>query len=133
MFCFSKAGAVSYTHLDVYKRQMVGASVADIRLEGKQQVSGTTVSYTHLDVYKRQVWIRGGLLIIIYALVFFVSWFCYRKYENQEEAIQVTGKELISCVIIGLAVFLISNLGFVSLTTPFGGRGAAEILSLIHI
>ena len=77
-----------------------------------------------------QVWIRGGLLIIIYALVFFVSWFCYRKYENQEEAIQVTGKELISCVIIGLAVFLISNLGFVSLTTPFGGRGAAEIFNV---
>ena len=49
---------VSYTHLDVYKRQvlgvcggyqMLGESIIDI--DGNEDFP---VSYTHLDVYKRQ-------------------------------------------------------------------------------
>ena len=70
--------AVSYTHLDVYKRQVkfidyfciiqIGHSYhfihkaifreanqnLIIRLYRIGQISGTPVSYTHLDVYKRQ-------------------------------------------------------------------------------
>ena len=55
--------AVSYTHLDVYKRQQgrhggIDIAVLDERAhiaeeEGQQQ-GADTVSYTHLDVYKRQ-------------------------------------------------------------------------------
>lgn len=75
-------------------------------------------------------WIRVGMLVLIYTLVFLCVWLCYRKYENAEEPILVTNKELVSCVIIGLAVFLISNLGFVSLTTPFSGGRAAEIFNV---
>ena len=47
-------GPVSYTHLDVYKRQLfwfIGfslTSAANVR-------TLAPVSYTHLDVYKRQV------------------------------------------------------------------------------
>lgn len=78
----------------------------------------------------KTMWIRGGMLILIYTFVFFCVWLCYRKYENAEEPILVTSKELVSCVIIGLAVFLISNLGFVSLTTPFSGGRAAEIFNV---
>ena len=42
--------SVSYTHLDVYRRQpltMASAGVASM-------VASRSVSYTHLDVYKRQ-------------------------------------------------------------------------------
>ena len=66
---------VSYTHLDVYKRQVMDASMASLLFCNKFApliqyfgVNGTkmhswagavepvyTVSYTHLDVYKRQV------------------------------------------------------------------------------
>ena len=53
--------AVSYTHLDVYKRQLL-VGVAILRLDDagaqrKAQRLGhiASVSYTHLDVYKRQV------------------------------------------------------------------------------
>ena len=53
--------AVSYTHLDVYKRQAVCRSnghfplyrAGDLRKRTAQDRSA--VSYTHLDVYKRQV------------------------------------------------------------------------------
>ena len=70
------SGPVSYTHLDVYKRQVLGSSVsyAQTLTAGQAQKSAqadafldyekalitggldaaTPVSYTHLDVYKRQ-------------------------------------------------------------------------------
>ena len=74
-------GSVSYTHLDVYKRQVIGdvkrgdigstsAAYATGHL-GRVQIGSKSystfdedfatvnpypVSYTHLDVYKRQTW-----------------------------------------------------------------------------
>ena len=45
---------VSYTHLDVYKRQ-VAALRDEILQRGGNCLGAITVSYTHLDVYKRQV------------------------------------------------------------------------------
>ena len=48
--------AVSYTHLDVYKRQIVEFSRSIVFGEDRLRA----VSYTHLDVYKRQ-----GLLILV--------------------------------------------------------------------
>ena len=61
---FAHYGSVSYTHLDVYKRQNDGfikgqeiiskSTLDDLtksRIYGDDLVS---VSYTHLDVYKRQ-------------------------------------------------------------------------------
>ena len=52
---------VSYTHLDVYKRQLQAlfglflmVSAALLWRQAAQPAPGT-VSYTHLDVYKRQV------------------------------------------------------------------------------
>ena len=56
--------AVSYTHLDVYKRQDVkfgdnsNADEAVAKILEKKDIFGVdlkAVSYTHLDVYKRQV------------------------------------------------------------------------------
>ena len=69
-FLYRRAYTVSYTHLDVYKRQedyswiTKGLDVASAHLQlSAEAVSGTgmlprsirtAVSYTHLDVYKRQ-------------------------------------------------------------------------------
>ena len=61
--------SVSYTHLDVYKRQAIAASCLELKdtLRGSPwdwidwgltvaggSISVLSVSYTHLDVYKRQ-------------------------------------------------------------------------------
>ena len=70
-------GAVSYTHLDVYKRQVVNPMLNKLGGEGNKgneliQVGGSfnsvmatitpmSVSYTHLDVYKRQTLHFGRL------------------------------------------------------------------------
>ena len=49
--------AVSYTHLDVYKRQAQWvAESTSVKHPGREWVyDGMPVSYTHLDVYKRQI------------------------------------------------------------------------------
>ena len=53
-----EVGPVSYTHLDVYKRQLLCATpvlAEDMRLNNEGEVYKIEpVSYTHLDVYKRQ-------------------------------------------------------------------------------
>ena len=67
---------VSYTHLDVYKRQArenrlhrlhaePGRARGDLLGGGsvcESDTGGQPVSYTHLDVYKRQGLDRGGRL-----------------------------------------------------------------------
>ena len=58
------SGSVSYTHLDVYKRQNFFPGVREKPFSGTESgapddagqiaVNHKAVSYTHLDVYKRQ-------------------------------------------------------------------------------
>ena len=47
---------VSYTHLDVYKRQDTGCKGHRGCLQYGERLCPGPVSYTHLDVYKRQEW-----------------------------------------------------------------------------
>ena len=73
--------AVSYTHLDVYKRQgqrFLEGDVAPVDVVGYfrlqevaievyphekgAEISYLAVSYTHLDVYKRQDWLSWSFL-----------------------------------------------------------------------
>ena len=54
--------AVSYTHLDVYKRQPLSQQTPTISWANALLITTAPVSYTHLDVYKRQL-IRYPLII----------------------------------------------------------------------
>ena len=73
IFICALCWAVSYTHLDVYKRQVMNSRVmlyigeetitfVQADLCGVQFVSQQAVSYTHLDVYKRQQFVFPYLL-----------------------------------------------------------------------
>ena len=83
--CESRVAAVSYTHLDVYKRQawaiagygfrvVVSSFFADIHKNNELNnfvlpvvvTEGfLPVSYTHLDVYKRQVLINSECALVL--------------------------------------------------------------------
>ena len=84
-FVLEYPGPVSYTHLDVYKRQLPAVAghqgAAGLhqlprsagRKESHPQVPGRSpagepVSYTHLDVYKRQVRVLRVLRIDLHFL-----------------------------------------------------------------
>ena len=67
-----RAGSVSYTHLDVYKRQEYAGidfmalspeeALEAVKAKGLEIEKGkeSSFSYTHLDVYKRQNIIRSS-------------------------------------------------------------------------
>ena len=64
----ASASAVSYTHLDVYKRQANQLSEQIATFLGAEAVitTSTAVSYTHLDVYKRQVM---GVIVLLFQAI----------------------------------------------------------------
>ena len=76
--CDNKYRSVSYTHLDVYKRQIhsrlpANRQCATVKryIDHHYKENITPVSYTHLDVYKRQALIRGcrlGMVAVAVAL-----------------------------------------------------------------
>lgn len=84
--------------------------------------------------YKDLGWINGWFrlfwLVLIYGIVFGILWFMGKKDREGEQNLKVTDRELIAISIIGLAVFLTSNMGFVSMPMPFGGMYEAEILTI---
>lgn len=74
------------------------------------------------------LWFRVGLFILSFGAVYLLVWVLYRRFSTKEE-LQVTNRELISCIIIGTGIFAISNLGFTSITTPFGGEYMSAIFN----
>lgn len=85
--------------------------------------------YTHYALGWSNIWSRGVCLILIYGLVYVVTWAIFHKYAKPGEPLNVTNKELISYVIIGLGIFLISNVGFVSIATPFSGMYMPDVFN----
>lgn len=76
------------------------------------------------------IWMHVFCLVAVYTAVYSLIWWIFRRYVKKNESLQVTGHELVSYVIIGLAVFLISNVGFVSWNTPLGGRHMSEVFNV---
>ncbi len=70
------------------------------------------------------------ILILVYAGIFLVIAYIYRKYMVRNDRLNVTNQELIAAVLIGLAVFMMSNLGFVYSKTPFSGQYMMEIFNV---
>ena len=74
-----------------------------------------------------QVWIKILLLIIIYGVIFSLAWLLEKRFYPVQMQIQINKKELLSAIIIGITVFTISNISFISSNTPFSGRYSYEI------
>lgn len=75
-------------------------------------------------------WFRIFWLIVIYGIVYTLVGVNFRKCAKPDRELMVTNKELLSYIIIGLAIFLISNMGFVFGNTPFSGPYMVEIYSV---
>lgn len=76
------------------------------------------------------IWLAVGLLIGIYGGVYLILWKLSQSVASKEYALDITGREVAFAAVIGLSVFLSSNLGFVYSDTPFGGRYAADIFNV---
>lgn len=70
------------------------------------------------------------LLFTIYGLSFFIIWLLEKRHVPVEGKLNIRQRELWSTVLIGVAVFSISNLSFITTRTPFSGQYAQEIFNI---
>lgn len=75
-------------------------------------------------------WVAPLVLILMYGGVYIAVWCIFRYFGIQAQELSVMKRELIFASIIGLSVFLMSNIGFVYSNTPFSGSYSAEIFTI---
>lgn len=82
-------------------------------------------------------WPNGGIdpaglvvLGVVYGLVFLMMGWLVGNHLPPGGRLGITWRELGSALIIAFAVFVVSNLSFVSNNTPFSGRYAVEIMNI---
>ncbi len=71
--------------------------------------------------------IRILFLLIIYGLLSLLFGWLLQKQLPRNEAMNVTGKEFFSGLLIAIAVFAVSNISFLTEKTPFSGHMSFEI------
>lgn len=79
---------------------------------------------------ERHFWIGGILLFAVYGGTYLVMRGISHHYISETERMNATGQELLFAAVIGLSVFLMSNIGFVYSRTPFSGRYASDIFNV---
>ncbi len=75
-------------------------------------------------------WLTLLLLIGIYGSVYLILWKLSRQVASKEDDLDITGREVVFAAVIGISVFLCSNLGFVYTNTPFGGRYQEDVFNV---
>ncbi len=70
------------------------------------------------------------ILILVYAGIFLLISYIYRKYMVRNDRLNISRQELLAAVLIGLAIFMMSNLGFVYSKTPFSGQYMMELFNV---
>ncbi len=68
--------------------------------------------------------------VTVFAVVFALAFFLERGDEGNRTGEVVQVREFVSALCIGIIIFTISNLSFVTANTPFSGSVAAEIFSI---
>ncbi len=77
---------------------------------------------------KESVWISLFWLALIYAGVFCLIYFSERRHLPPNGRLHIQPRELWSAILIGVGVFLASNISFVYPNTPFSSQAVREIL-----
>lgn len=70
------------------------------------------------------------LLFAVYGSVFFLIWLLEKRHISANSHLNIRQGELLSTLLIGMAVFGVSNMSFVSVRTPFSGQYTQEILNI---
>ncbi len=74
--------------------------------------------------------VRLLLMLLIYGVIFGVAGYAVRHYTLALHNFEVSSRELTVLVIMAILIFLVSNLSFLSLNTPFTGKNREEILRM---
>lgn len=74
--------------------------------------------------------LRYGMLIVIYMTLFLIMWKISNHLNSGGCDLKITSRELSTMAAIVLIFFILSNLGFTNITTPFNGRYSVEIFNV---
>ena len=75
-------------------------------------------------------WTGLLLLLAVYGGTCLVTRGISSRYISGTEQMDTTGRELLFAAVIGISVFLMSNIGFVYSQTPFSGKYASDIFNV---
>ncbi len=75
-------------------------------------------------------WTGPLLLLAVYGGTCLVTCGISSRYISGTERMDTTGRELLFAAVIGISVFLMSNIGFVYSQTPFSGKYASDIFNV---
>lgn len=71
-----------------------------------------------------------AVLVLVYGLLFTIVWRLNRRLLQREECLGVDSRQFLEASIIAGCVFFISNLGFLTVNTPFSGHYSREIFNI---
>lgn len=71
-----------------------------------------------------------AVLFVVYGVIYAVVWRLNTRILDREERLGVDFRQFLEVVIIAGCVFFISNLGFLTVETPFSGRYGREIFNI---
>ncbi len=86
--------------------------------------------YTYYALNLTAAAVSALILAFSYVLVFGVMYLLTHRLLHREEDIAVTGRELALSAIIGASIFLVSNLSFTFLNTPFSSSYSSDIFTI---
>ena len=75
-------------------------------------------------------WKKWALLLLVYAAIILLFGFVESKYTKPDRKLNISKQECISILLIGVAIFAVSNLSFYYANTPFSGRYASEVMNI---
>lgn len=67
---------------------------------------------------------------ISYAVIYLFMYYLEKQHYEENQNLQVTGRELLSVCIISILVFMMSNLSYVYENTPFSSKLAPDIFNI---
>jgi len=88
------------------------------------------ISYFMRIFMNRNSFMEIILVIVIYSALFSFLYILEKKMKLNTCDFEISKKELVSVILIVIAVFGVSNLGFVTKNTPFSGHGIMDIFNV---
>lgn len=70
------------------------------------------------------------ILLVIYSVVNVLMWRIIAKHLPKDGRMAISSREYLSCLVIGVAAFAVSNLSFLTVRTPFSGQYSFEIVNI---
>ena len=110
-----------------YKEGVYYTVFAFVIAETGASLEWQIIKFFFSDVSQAPWWIRICTLILVYGMVELVIWKLISRHLPADGYLDLSRKDGISSLLIGIFVFAISNMSFVTKDTPFSGAYSREI------